>query len=44
MRTPLVTDVAGDHELKSEKSTAGDVGAPHGLVLFLVPVLVLEAI
>ena len=40
MRTPVVTDVAGDHELKSEESTAGDVGAPHGLVRLLV----LEAI
>ena len=36
----MVTDVAGDHELKSEESTAGDVGAPHGLVRLLV----LEAI
>jgi hypothetical protein len=27
--TIVVTDVAGDHDLKSEESTAGDFGAPH---------------
>ena len=35
MRTPGVTDVAGDHDLKSEESNASDVGAPHGLVRLL---------
>ena len=32
----VVSDVAGDHDLKSEESTAGDFGAPHCFVLLLV--------
>ncbi|XZE36712.1 hypothetical protein SH501x_002296 [Pirellulaceae bacterium SH501] len=28
-RTPVVTDVAGDHVSKSQESTGGDFGAPH---------------
>ena len=35
----VVSDVAGDHDLKSEESTAGDFGAPHCFVLLLVLVL-----
>ena len=35
MRSSVLTDVAGDHDLKSEESTASDVGAPHGLVRLL---------
>ena len=35
MRTPVVTDVVGDHDLKSKESTASDVGAPHDLVRLL---------
>jgi hypothetical protein len=27
--TPVVTDVAGDHDSKNQESTAGDCGAPH---------------
>ncbi len=29
-RTPVVTDVAGDHDSKNQHSTGGDFGAPHG--------------
>ena len=29
-RTPVVTDVAGDHDSKNQQSTGGDFGAPHG--------------
>jgi hypothetical protein len=28
-RTPVVTDVAGDHVSKSQDGTGGDFGAPH---------------
>ena len=28
-RTSIVTDVAGDHDLKSQESTGGNFGAPH---------------
>jgi hypothetical protein len=28
-RTFVVTDVAGDHDSKSQESTGGDFGAPH---------------
>ena len=28
-RTPVVTDVAGDHASNSQESTGGDFGAPH---------------
>jgi hypothetical protein len=33
-RTPVVTDVAGDHDSKNQESTAGDFGAPHCSCVF----------
>ena len=29
VRTPVVTDVAGDHDSKNQQSTGGDFGALH---------------